>query len=54
MRGTATRQAEIDDVVAWQRASRAHKAAFMTQGIEVEFKRGKERLIGVRKTGSAS
>ena len=30
------------------------QAAFMTQGIEIEFKRGKERLIGVRKTGSAS
>lgn len=25
--------------------------AFMTQGIEVEFKRGKERLIGIKKTG---
>ena len=30
------------------------QAAFMTQGIEIEFKRGKERLIGVKKTGSAS
>jgi hypothetical protein len=30
------------------------QAAFMTQGIEIEFRRGKEREIGIKKTGGAS
>jgi hypothetical protein len=30
------------------------QAAFMSQGVEIEFRRGKEREIGIKKTGGAS